>query len=67
MLMNGQYVDVTGTVLTPGNGGQNCLGNGEHAGIECCCDECDFYLCCWDFAEDSCETAEDVEGQKTLK
>ena len=39
-------VDVTGVVLTPGNWGNDCLGNGEHPGIECCCDECDYMICC---------------------
>ena len=36
-------VDTTGTVLTLGNEGRNCLGNR----IECCCDECDYYLECF--------------------
>ena len=36
-------IDVTGTELTPGNFGRDCLGNGEHEGVECCCDECDYY------------------------
>lgn len=45
-------IDVTGTILTPGNGGKDCLGNGEHTDenglpIECCCDECEFYLVCF--------------------
>ena len=39
-------VDITGTVLTLGDMGRNCLGNGEREGIECCCDECDYMLCC---------------------
>ena len=39
-------MDSTGIVLTPGNGGADCLGNGLHKGIECCCDECDYMLCC---------------------
>ncbi len=44
-------IDVTGTVLTPGKNGNNCLGNGLHYDkngflIECCCDECDYALCC---------------------
>lgn len=44
-------IDITGTVLTPGNNGIDCLGNGEHFDkdgqpIECCCDECDYALCC---------------------
>lgn len=39
-------IDITGIILTPGNGGNDCLGNGEHTDengnlIECCCDECD--------------------------
>ena len=46
-------VDITGIVLTPGNNGNDCQGNGEHydeAGnlIECCCDECSYLLCCND-------------------
>ena len=38
-------VDVTGTILIPGNGGRECPGNGETG--ECCCDECDYLLCCF--------------------
>lgn len=41
------FLDPTGTVLTPGYHGENCLGNGKHPDIECCCDECDFYLECF--------------------
>ena len=37
----------TGTRLTPGYHGEQYLGNGEHPGIECCCDECDYYLRCF--------------------
>lgn len=33
--------------LTPSPHGRDCLGNGEHPGIECCCDECDHYLVCF--------------------
>lgn len=37
-------LDITNITLTPGNNGNNCLGNGEHVdengnNIECCCDE----------------------------
>ena len=39
-------IDISGTTLTPGNHGRDCLGNGEHIGIECCCDECDYMQCC---------------------
>ncbi len=42
-------IDITGVVLTPGNFGKDCFGNGEHIDekgnlIECCCDECDYML-----------------------
>ena len=44
-------IDATGRVLTPGNHGDDCLGNGGHFDgngkkPECCCDECDYLLCC---------------------
>lgn len=37
----------TGVKLTPSWHGQNCQGNGEHPGVECCCDECDHYQACF--------------------
>ena len=45
-------IDITGIELTPGNYGKDCLGNGEHFDksgniIECCCDECDYMMCCF--------------------
>ena len=44
-------IDITGIELTPGNLGNNCNGNGKHKDaqgnpIECCCDQCDYLLCC---------------------
>ncbi len=39
-------IDITGIPLTPGNMGKDCAGNGLHLESECCCDECDFMLCC---------------------
>lgn len=42
---NAPPVDV---VLTPSPGGRDCLGNGEHDGIEIQCDECAHYLECSD-------------------
>ncbi len=49
-------IDCTGIALTPGNEGRDCLGNGEHYDkeghlLECCCDECDYAICC---LEDAC-------------
>lgn len=51
-------IDVSGIVLTPGNCGRDCLGNGEHYDkknrlIECCCNECDFAVCCLESHNDS--------------
>ncbi len=39
-------IDITGTILTPGKNGHECLGNGTYEGIECACDECDYMMCC---------------------
>ncbi len=49
--------DNTGIILTPGNNGTDCIGNGQHYDesgslIECRCDECDYALCC---VENACE------------
>ena len=40
-----KVIDITGTELTPGKP-TVCLGNGEQ-GLECCCDECDYFLRCF--------------------
>ena len=47
-------IDITGIKLTPGNKGEDCMGNGKHYDnsndlIECCCDECDYFLCCFEY------------------
>ena len=39
--------------MIPGNEGKNCPGNGEHYDnkgrlIECMCDECDYFLLCFE-------------------
>ena len=54
-------IDVTGIILTPGNGGRDCLGNGEFPGIECCCDECDYMLCCLAGSKVDCLHCKDLE------
>jgi len=57
--------DVTGIILTPGNRGENCKGNGKHftimkKQIECCCNECDYLMCCLDdFDGSKCFVCED--------
>ena len=43
----GGLIDPTGTLLTPSLRGKDCLGNGEHPGIDCCCDDCECYLTCF--------------------
>ena len=52
-------VDPTGVTLVPGNGGRDCPGNGYQENVECCCDECDYYLCCFDANEDYCKKCHD--------
>lgn len=38
--------------LVPSPRGKDCPGNGEHEGIECKCDECDYMMVCYpDFQE----------------
>lgn len=37
----------TGIALHPCFHGDKCPGNGEHPGLECNCDECDYYLFCF--------------------
>ncbi len=60
-------IDVTRTVLIPGNLGKDCPGNGETKDqngkiVECCCDECDYMLCCLETHDKkSCETCDDTE------
>lgn len=49
-----QRYDITGIELTPSAGGVECLGNGKNPNIECCCDECSFYLDC--FPSECCST-----------
>ena len=55
-------IDITGVVLTPGNMGRDCLGNGLHENIECCCDECDYMLCCLENHNmDACKDCSDQD------
>ncbi len=55
-------IDITGTILTPGNLGKDCMGNGEHPGIECCCNECDYMQCCMEAHDHTqCLTCSDKE------
>ena len=60
-------IDITGTVLPPGNLGKDCPGNGETKDkngniIECCCDECDYLMSCLDtYDEKQYRTCIDTE------
>ena len=61
-------IDITGTVLTPGNIGRDCLGNGTHPGIECCCDECDYMRCCVEtHTAEACQQCQDPDCPCHLK
>ena len=40
-----KITDISGVELTPGEP-TACLGNGEQ-GLDCCCDECDYFLYCF--------------------
>ena len=59
-------IDITAIVLTPGNYGKNCLGNGSHKNlfgkyIECCCDECGYMMCCLNTHNaEKCLTCSDI-------
>lgn len=58
--------DITGIVLTPGNNGDDCLGNGSYTdengnAIECCCDECDYMMCCIKSGFDDCKGCTEKE------
>ncbi len=62
-------IDITGIVLTPGNNGENCLGNGKHFDkdgnpIEACCDECDYAICCLKGKCELCERKICVNDEK---
>jgi len=65
-------IDITGIVLTPGNLGKDCLGNGIHHNekgelIECCCDECDYMQCCLNYDETSnCNNCSDMFCPRAL-
>ena len=65
-------VDITGTILNPGNLGKDCPGNGmtkDKNGeiIECCCDECDYMLCCLEgHDEELCQTCMDTDCPRAL-
>lgn len=39
-------MDEKETKLTPGKPSE-CQGNGQHPGVACCCDNCDYYLACF--------------------
>ena len=69
-------IDSTGVIITPGNQGRDCKGNGmsfdkEGKIIECCCDECDYALCCeetnWKEACKSCYDEYCPHSLKKLK
>ena len=64
-------IDTTGKLLTPGKNGKDCLGNGNYRdfsgkAIECCCDECDYYMCCIENSEEDCKSCDNKECPNAL-
>ena len=65
-------IDITGVELTPGKRGEQCKGNGlfkDENGdiIECCCEECDYMLCCFDNPDMAkCKTCMDEKCTNAL-
>lgn len=60
-------IDITGTILTPGNLGKDCMGNRQHPETECCCEECDYMLCCLEnHTSADCENAK-IRIAQTLR
>ena len=60
--------DLTGIRLIPGREGQECPGNGSDLWIECCCDECDYLLCCVDaHNEEECLMCNDLFCPRALE
>ena len=55
-------IDVTGIPLVPGNCGKDCPGSWEYARLNCCCDECDYMMCCLETHDPmECVTCDDKE------
>ena len=43
-----QYFDKENNIyLAPSHHGEQCPGNGKNKKIECCCDECNYFLLCF--------------------
>ena len=60
-------VDITGTELIPGNQGKDCPGNGLSKENLCCCDECDYMLCCLaDQTEEQCILCTDQDCPRSV-
>ena len=60
--------DITGTELIPGNCGLNCPGNGFHEEHPCCCDECDYMMCCLeDHNSEACFVCSDLDCPNSIR
>ncbi len=60
-------IDVSGIVLVPGKCGEDCPGSWENAGMDCCCDECDYLMCCLESHDPmECMICEDQECPRSL-
>lgn len=46
MIKHDEFIDITGTPLTPGDP-RSCLGGDNHPEHPLCCDNCPYYLECY--------------------
>ncbi len=61
-------VDITGTILIPGNLGNDCPGNGIKKRNVCCCDECGYMMCCMEGHNmEECQTCADKNCPHALR
>ncbi len=66
-------LDITGIILRPGNYGKDCKGNGTYVSrfgrqIECCCDGCDYFMCCFkESIPSDCSKCNDIDCPRLRK
>lgn len=59
--------DITGIKLIPGNRGKDCPGKGLCLPNDCCCDECDYMLCCLESHDpQECMCCNDIDCPRSM-
>ena len=59
-----ELIDETGAILSPGEP-DICQGNGLHPEYECCCDECAYFLKCFECYQDEVDKAMEMLRERT--